>query len=106
MNINYYDAFIWDINQCGSHFQTLKAASAQIVKTSVTNNSPSQDSNHPDDLFQSRYQTLILLRAASFSPLLFPLMEAVFLPSHVPISRRNRHAMQLNLRSLDFIFNW
>ena len=32
-------------------------ASAQVVKTSVTNNSPSQDSNHPDDLFQSRYVT-------------------------------------------------
>ena len=31
--------------------------SAQIVKTSVANNSPSQDSNHPDDLFQSRYVT-------------------------------------------------
>ena len=30
-------------------------ASAQVVETSVTNNSPSQDSNHPDDLFQSRY---------------------------------------------------
>ena len=30
-------------------------ASAQVVKTSVTNNSPSQGSNHPDDLFQSRY---------------------------------------------------
>ena len=36
---------------------TLKMASAQVVETSVTNNSPSQDSNHPDDLFQSRYQT-------------------------------------------------
>ena len=34
---------------------TLKMASAQVVKTSVTNNSPSQDSNHPDILFQSRY---------------------------------------------------
>ena len=30
-------------------------ASAQVVETSVTNNSPSQDSNHPDDLFQPRY---------------------------------------------------
>ena len=30
-------------------------ASAQVVETSVTNNGPSQDSNHPDDLFQSRY---------------------------------------------------
>ena len=33
-------------------------ASAQVVETSVTNNSPSQDSYHPDDLFQSRYATL------------------------------------------------
>ena len=32
-------------------------ASAQVVETSVTNNSPSQDSNHPDDLFQSQYVT-------------------------------------------------
>ena len=32
-------------------------ASAQVVETSVTNNSPSQDSNHPDDLFQSRYES-------------------------------------------------
>ena len=36
---------------------TLKMASAQVVETSVTNNSPSQDSYHPDDLFQSRYAT-------------------------------------------------
>ena len=36
---------------------TLKMASTQVVETSVTNNSPSQDSNHPDDLFQSRYVT-------------------------------------------------
>ena len=31
---------------------TAKIASAQVVETSVTNNSPSRDSNHPDDLFQ------------------------------------------------------
>ena len=36
---------------------TLKMASAQVVETLVTNNSPSQDSYHPDDLFQSRYAT-------------------------------------------------
>ena len=36
---------------------TLKMASAQVVEMSVTNNSPSQDSSHPDDLFQSRYVT-------------------------------------------------
>ena len=29
-------------------------ASAQVVETSVTNNSPSQDFYHPDDLFQSK----------------------------------------------------
>jgi len=32
-------------------------ASTQSVETSVPKNSPSQDSNHPDDLFQSRYVT-------------------------------------------------
>ena len=32
-------------------------ASAPFVETSVANKSPSQDSNHPDDLFQSRYVT-------------------------------------------------
>ena len=37
--------------------ETLKMASAQVVETSVNNNSPSQDSYHPDDLFQSRYAT-------------------------------------------------
>ena len=31
--------------------------SAQVVEMSVTNNSPSQYSYHPDDLFQSRYAT-------------------------------------------------
>ena len=36
---------------------TVKMASAQVVESSVTNNSLSQDSNHPDDLFQSRYVT-------------------------------------------------
>ena len=31
------------------------SSESSVVQTSVTNNSPSQDSNHPDDLFQSRY---------------------------------------------------
>ena len=34
---------------------TLKMASAQVVETSVANNSPSQDSSHPDDHFQLVY---------------------------------------------------
>ena len=34
---------------------TLKMASAQVIEMSVTNNSPSQGSNHPADLFQSWY---------------------------------------------------
>ena len=34
---------------------TLKMTSPQVVKTSVTDNSPSQVSSHPDDHFQSRY---------------------------------------------------
>ena len=33
------------------------SSESSVVETSVTNNSPSQDSNHPDDLFQSRYLT-------------------------------------------------
>ena len=54
-------------NLCGSHLQsqvlslyvlTLKMASVQVVETSVPNNSPSRDSNLPDDLFKSRYVTL------------------------------------------------
>ena len=43
-----------------SHFHltsTLKMASALVVETSVANNSPSQDFNYPDDVFQSRYVT-------------------------------------------------
>ena len=35
-------------------------ASTQVVEMSVTNNSPSQDSNHPDDLFQSRKSILYI----------------------------------------------
>ena len=29
----------------------------KVVETAVANKSPSQDSNHPDDLFQTRYVT-------------------------------------------------
>ena len=36
-------------------------ASAQVVERLVTNNSPSQDSNHPDDLFQSRTIIIIII---------------------------------------------
>ena len=55
-------------NLCGSHLQsqvifdyhktiTCQLASVQVVEMSVTNKSPSQGSNHPDDLFKSRYVT-------------------------------------------------
>ena len=30
----------------------VKSLDAQAVQMSVTNNSPSEDSNHPDDIFQ------------------------------------------------------
>ena len=33
----------------------VKMALAQVVETTVPNNSPSQDSNRPGNLFQSRY---------------------------------------------------
>ena len=53
---------------------TPKVASAQVVETSLTNNSLSQDSSHPDDHFQSRYvspglNTLILLLLLYSKPL-------------------------------------
>ena len=35
----------------------VKVPSAAAVETSVANNSPSQDSDHQDHLFQSRYVT-------------------------------------------------
>ena len=44
-------------------------ASAQVVETSVTNNSPSRDSYHPDDLFQSRHVT------PGFKPFSYLLMK-------------------------------
>ena len=46
-----------DVSTTCAEAMTLKMASALVVETSVTNNSPSQDSYHPDDLFQSRYAT-------------------------------------------------
>ena len=45
---------------------TLKMASAQVVETSVAKNSPSQDSNHPDDLFRSRYVVTVGLKPFSY----------------------------------------
>ena len=45
--------FLTDVN----YNLTLKMASAQVVVTSIDNNSPSQEYNLPDDLFQPRYVT-------------------------------------------------
>ena len=58
-------------------------ASAQIVETSVANNSPSQDSNHPDDLFQSRYVT------PGFKSFSYDLYRSLFKPiANLNISER------------------
>ena len=38
-------------------FRVKRMASTRVVEMSVANNSPSQDSSHPGDLFQSRYVT-------------------------------------------------
>ena len=54
-------------------------ASAQVVETSVTNNSPSQDSYHPDDLFQSRYAT------PGFKP--FSYFVVLLSPAIMPFSK-------------------
>ena len=62
-------------NLSGNHLQshlTLKMASAQVVETSVISNSPSQDSNHPDDFFSikecySWVQTIFLVANIYYS---------------------------------------
>ena len=41
------------LTTCAEAIFRVKMASVQVVETSVT--SPSQDSNPPDDFFQSRY---------------------------------------------------
>ena len=43
-----------DLNNNMAEHHSEDGLTPQFVKMSVTNNSPSQDSNHPDDLFQSR----------------------------------------------------
>ena len=52
--------------------ETLKMASVQVVETSATNNSPSQGSNRPGDLFQSRYVT------PGFKPFLIRCIVSIF----------------------------
>ena len=42
---------------CAEAIFTVEMASAQVVEMPVANNSPSKESNHPDDLFQSRHVT-------------------------------------------------
>ena len=49
--------FEFSIDYFKNDHLTLKMTSAQVVETSVANNSP-QDSNHPDDNFQSRRGSL------------------------------------------------
>ena len=56
-------------------------ASAKVVEMSFTNNSPSQDSNHPADLFQSRYVTPGFKPFSYFYFLLFPRVPWVLLVS-------------------------
>ena len=60
-------------NLCGSHLQV------KVVETSVTNNSPPQDSYHPDDLFQSSYGT------SGFKPLIF----LIYVPLDIRGTLRN-----------------
>ena len=60
-------AFLTD---CNYHL-TLKMASAQVGKTSATNNSPTQDSSHPDGHFHSRNTVTILEEVNSLYGLIF-----------------------------------
>ena len=68
---------------CTSYHLTLKMASTQVVETWVTNNSRSQDSNHPDDLFQSMYVT------PGFRPFSYLLGESAKRRRKVPKKSKN-----------------
>ena len=57
-NIPWLKKIIWVMGDW-SPDRTLKMVSAQVVATSVSNNSLSEDFNHPDDLFQSRKMIII-----------------------------------------------
>ena len=72
-------------NLCGSHL-TLKMASAQVVETLVTNNSPSQDSNHPNDLFQSRL--LLIVWSGCVKYFLFRWFWGQFSQANLVINKR------------------
>ena len=50
-----------DVSEAIFKVLTLKMASAQVVEMPFTNNSPFQDSNRPDDLFQSRNSVTLVL---------------------------------------------
>ena len=51
----------WQVYLCGSHIQTLKMTTTQVVETSVTvnNNSPIQDYVHPDDQTQPTFDNTL-----------------------------------------------
>ena len=53
-------------------------ASAQVVETSVTNNSPSQDSYHPDDLFQSKYLRILERKVRILAKNLTKILKKIF----------------------------
>ena len=55
-------------------------ASAQVVETSVANNTQSRDSNNPDDLFESRYVTPAL-KPFSYCHSLFTTVPPIFFVS-------------------------
>jgi len=61
------DQSILEFTTNQNHHLTPKTAPAQVVETSASNNSPSQDSNHPDDHFQSSQQLLLSMMAKDAS---------------------------------------
>ena len=70
---------------------TLKMTCTQLVETSVINNSPSQDSNHPDDLFQSSYVT------PGFKPLI---KLTIFQRCHISHSRAIKKSRFRNINQI------
>ena len=77
-------------------------ASTQVVETSVAKDSPSQDSSHPVDHFQSRYVTpdlkpfsyLLVLFSLSFPYFYSP--QAGSTPASVPRRARSQAAISIS----------
>ena len=87
-----------------------QVASAQVVPTSITNSSPSQDSNHQNDIFQSRYswlQTIFINRSRCFLVFFDYLdqwiIQAIF---NLKGKKKTQERLHIKWKKIDILFVW